>query len=629
MSTTSLGPPDGGWGWVVVFASFVCTSVVDGVCNSYGLFLPHIMAYFGESRAKSSLAGSLMAGGFLSVGPVVSAVIHQFGCRTSMMSGAILTTAALVLCRFSPNIDVFIFFFGIAGGVGLGFIYLPSMVMVGYYFDRHRALALGIVSAGAGAGMLAIAPACAFFLSQFDWKNSCMLMAAFPLQCLVMGALMRPMDMRRDQSTESFVGDNGNSHDIEKKAITRRRSSRKADCALLTPGWLQTSSYHDVRKLDTIGRSFAAITEHDGRVTNTPTSHNVTDHVMNTVHTTANDHMRHESHVTSRHSKSAGNLAKPTNRCHHVRQVGASVGHRSRSCGELTAVSTRRPSAARKCDGFHASADPLHRKDLIYGGSLAALAVVEFPPARRALSAGAREPSRRAWRGACSSLGNLLDLSVLRNVYFVIISFASVFIQLGYYIPFVFLADYAASLGVDPSSTASLLVIIGVTNTIGRVTAGALANVPSVNILHLNNVSLVITGVATALCGALCNCFAHLAIYAAVFGFFVAAFVPLSTMFLINYLRISKLTKAFGLLSLVRGLSSVAGPPIAGAIRDASTSYSPTFYFAGALFVTAGLVHYLLPVVDWWRPATPPPHDASEVVVNVCDDDKESYYCSV
>jgi len=68
MSTTSLGPPDGGWGWVVVFASFVCTSVVDGVCNSYGLFLPHIMAYFGESRAKSSLAGSLMAGGFLSVG---------------------------------------------------------------------------------------------------------------------------------------------------------------------------------------------------------------------------------------------------------------------------------------------------------------------------------------------------------------------------------------------------------------------------------------------------------------------------------------------------------------------------------------------------------------------------------
>ena len=37
-------------------------------------------------------------------------------------------------------------------------------------------------------------------------------------------------------------------------------------------------------------------------------------------------------------------------------------------------------------------------------------------------------------------------------------------------------------------------------------------------------------------------------------------------MFLIKYLRITKLTKAFGLLSLVRGLSSVAGPPIAGIV---------------------------------------------------------------
>ena len=61
-------------------------------------------------------------------GPVVSAVIHQFGCRTSMMSGAILTTAALVLCRFSPNIDVFIFFFGIAGGKLLPSLYTVAAV---------------------------------------------------------------------------------------------------------------------------------------------------------------------------------------------------------------------------------------------------------------------------------------------------------------------------------------------------------------------------------------------------------------------------------------------------------------------------------------------------------------------
>ena len=71
---------------------------------------------------------------------------------------------------------------GMDAGIGLGFIYLPAMVMVGYYFDRRRALALGITCSGGGAGLLVIAPVSAFLLSEFDWKNSCLLMAAFPLQ---------------------------------------------------------------------------------------------------------------------------------------------------------------------------------------------------------------------------------------------------------------------------------------------------------------------------------------------------------------------------------------------------------------------------------------------------------------
>ena len=27
------GPPDGGWGWVVCFASFLCNFMVDGIGN--------------------------------------------------------------------------------------------------------------------------------------------------------------------------------------------------------------------------------------------------------------------------------------------------------------------------------------------------------------------------------------------------------------------------------------------------------------------------------------------------------------------------------------------------------------------------------------------------------------------
>ena len=29
------GPPDGGWGWVVCFASFMCNFIVDGIVYRY------------------------------------------------------------------------------------------------------------------------------------------------------------------------------------------------------------------------------------------------------------------------------------------------------------------------------------------------------------------------------------------------------------------------------------------------------------------------------------------------------------------------------------------------------------------------------------------------------------------
>lgn len=61
-------PPDGGWGWVVVFSSFMCNLIVDGLGYSFGVLLPLWVNVFQESRGKVSLVGSLLNGMYLCAG---------------------------------------------------------------------------------------------------------------------------------------------------------------------------------------------------------------------------------------------------------------------------------------------------------------------------------------------------------------------------------------------------------------------------------------------------------------------------------------------------------------------------------------------------------------------------------
>lgn len=42
-------PPDGGWGWLVVFSSFMINAIVDGFCHSYGILMPELIRYFNSS----------------------------------------------------------------------------------------------------------------------------------------------------------------------------------------------------------------------------------------------------------------------------------------------------------------------------------------------------------------------------------------------------------------------------------------------------------------------------------------------------------------------------------------------------------------------------------------------------
>ncbi len=60
--------PDGGYGWVIFLASFLCNVIVDGIAYTFGLFFEEFVRHFNTSKGKVALCGSLLSGCYLGAG---------------------------------------------------------------------------------------------------------------------------------------------------------------------------------------------------------------------------------------------------------------------------------------------------------------------------------------------------------------------------------------------------------------------------------------------------------------------------------------------------------------------------------------------------------------------------------
>lgn len=538
-------PPDGGWGWVVVFSSLMCNMLVDGIGLVYGVLLPKFADSFQASKSKVSLVGSLMIGTYLCAGPIVSGLVNQFGCRKVTVAGSIVAASGFIIGSFSPNLDVLILTYGVIGGFGFGMIYLPSIVSVGYYFEKKRPLATGIAVCGSGIGTFVFSPVLEVLSEMYDWKNLLMIMAGIILNGAVCGMLMRPLihrgESRNSESSSNLSADSGIK--LDKKAI--------------------------------------------GDTSATPEVYNVNE--------------AEESTEDDPYSKYGI----------HLRQIQPfiAVEKQSNSPSNKSFKHERRSSSLNditKCHESHHNSyrlPPVKKHEIIYSGSLLYIPQFLSQPnmIRSNFSVLASYSEQKTFWDKCTCLPTsvsnilkeMLDFSLFLNIPFLILCIANIFAAVGFFIPFYFLVDRALIMGISNTKAAFLLSIIGITNTVGRILSGFLANLKNVNALVINNVALVIASVALAL-QPFCTVYPALVVFCLVFGLCCAAYVSLTSIILCDLLGLHKLSSAFGLLTLARGIAGVVGPPLAGMLYQATGNYDASFYFGGGMFFIGAVMHLTL-----------------------------------
>lgn len=186
--------PDGGWGWVVVFAAFLTAACADGLTYSFGILHEEFINYFQESQSKTSLIGSLFISIPLISGPIMSALVDRYGCRTMNMIAGILSTIGFLLAAFSNSVVMLCVTLGVISGFSMGIFYVTAVVSVAFWFDKRRTLAVSIAHTGVGFGTLVYSPLTNYLLQIYDWRNTLVLLAGTVLNMCVCGALMRDPD---------------------------------------------------------------------------------------------------------------------------------------------------------------------------------------------------------------------------------------------------------------------------------------------------------------------------------------------------------------------------------------------------------------------------------------------------
>lgn len=191
------------YGWVIVGAGALMGCVAIGALFSLAVFLQPMSEATGWSRTGISSAMTL---DFLTMGVAAfgwGALSDRFGPRIVVLSGALLLGLGLALASRASTLLEFQLIYGIVVGIAAGAVFAPMIATVTGWFERHRSLAVSLVSAGMGVAPMTISPFAQWLISTHDWRTAMLTIAIGAWALLVPAALLV---RRPPQATASSPG---------------------------------------------------------------------------------------------------------------------------------------------------------------------------------------------------------------------------------------------------------------------------------------------------------------------------------------------------------------------------------------------------------------------------------------
>jgi MFS family permease len=179
--------------WAALATSFLMVVLVQGISNSFSVFLLPLSDELGGFRSAAAAAFSVHNLAVGLVATVVDRLMERFGERPVLAMGAVVLGAGVGLAGRATSPVELLFWFGVVAGVGAGFLgSVAQTVMLNRWFPTARGAVNGIALSGMGLGIFLFAPLSAFLIARVGWRMAFATLGVGTALLLVPTAVLTP-----------------------------------------------------------------------------------------------------------------------------------------------------------------------------------------------------------------------------------------------------------------------------------------------------------------------------------------------------------------------------------------------------------------------------------------------------
>ncbi|KAK7047267.1 hypothetical protein VNI00_006498 [Paramarasmius palmivorus] len=198
---------EGGYGWVIVFCSFVVNFLALGIESTWGIYQDYYLSseILGPSNnLRLAWVGAIQAVGVSIFGLPAGKLSEMIGHRWTGIIGSLALGLSLITASFSKDVWHLYLNQGALFAIGSAFMVIPALTIPSQWFVKRRGLTTGIGVSGYGVGGLVLSPVTRKLIDEVGVRWALRIMGILTVVlCVIAFAFMKPRDVKRQASSST------------------------------------------------------------------------------------------------------------------------------------------------------------------------------------------------------------------------------------------------------------------------------------------------------------------------------------------------------------------------------------------------------------------------------------------